>query len=118
MGDVNINILKKSVEADLMLDIFDAHNVVNLIDQPTRISITKSGVRCESATDMPAAFVQCCSIEPKLGDHLAQVLDVVVHKKAQRHEDCPVECTYTGAVNINELKHRLNCNDWSSLYMQ
>ncbi|KAK9688347.1 Reverse transcriptase (RNA-dependent DNA polymerase) [Popillia japonica] len=102
---LHLNILKKSVEADLMLDIFDAHNVVNLINQPTRISINKFGVRCESAidcvaTDMPAAFVQCCSIEPNLGDHLAQVLDVVVHKEAQRQEDCPL---YVGCSS-NELR--------------
>ncbi|KAK9718453.1 hypothetical protein QE152_g23166 [Popillia japonica] len=97
--------------------------MINLIDKPTRIFTNKFGDRSEStidcvATNLPVSCLSCCSVQPNLGDHLAQILDVGLGITAEDVDCCPqsIEMRSIGASNIKEFKYRLDNNDWCSLY--
>ncbi|KAK9728122.1 Caspase domain [Popillia japonica] len=94
VGDINIDALKTSINLDLMSDILDAYKMINLIDKPTRIFTNKFGDRSESAidcvaTNLPVSCLSCCSVQPNLGDHLAQILDVGLGITAEDVDCCP-----------------------------
>ncbi|KAK9722646.1 hypothetical protein QE152_g19550 [Popillia japonica] len=123
VGDINIDALKTSINLDLMSDILDAYKMINLIDKPTRIFTNKFGDRSVSAidcvaTNLPVSCLSCCSVQPNLGDHLAQILDVGLGITAEDVDCCPqsIEMRSIGASNIKEFKYRLDNNDWCSLY--
>ncbi|KAK9709516.1 hypothetical protein QE152_g26568 [Popillia japonica] len=58
---------------------------------------------------MPTLFVKCCSIEPNLGDHLAQVLDVAIHRGVQRKKNCPQHVEFSQQQLFQRANHSQRC---------
>lgn len=123
VGDLNVDFLKKSPRLDRLLDVFQSHGISCLIKNPTRIFVNGLGVRSESAIDyvatsIPHTIQSCYSVEPNLGDHLAQVLEIRKQCSSESSK-CGLslhKIRSTNIDNVNELKLRLRGMNWNDVY--
>lgn len=75
-GDLNIDIRKKSIKADMLRDIFESHDLKGDWNQPTRIVHNTDGTRTESLIDYMVTNITKDCYESTLcdfnmADHLA-----------------------------------------------
>ncbi|KAI4459362.1 protease m1 zinc metalloprotease [Holotrichia oblita] len=94
----------------------DLRAIIYNYDKPTRIFTNASGSRSESAidyvaTNLPVSGLMCPSVEPNLGDHLAQILDVNLGQA----DECDHDSVHLAEVRNIGVAGGTTAN-WEKLY--
>ena len=71
LGDLNLlHLCDNAKQGRALLDICDVYDLHCLINEPTRISLTKESCIGVILTDTPALVLESGTLEPGLSDHL------------------------------------------------
>lgn len=116
-GDLNINFLVNSPSLSKLKDLLNTFNLVNMLNEPTRIQTNKNGqTSCTGidyiATNIEAKQCECEIFEPHISDHMAQLF------KTYRNDVETVQDvkTFQRKINtrtLNNLKQNFENHNWN-----
>ncbi|XP_039278776.1 uncharacterized protein LOC120350256 [Nilaparvata lugens] len=112
-GDININVLEKNNTYNKLMNVLKMHNMIYMIDFPTRITTTSETAIDNFITNIVDDSLNASSIITHISDHDAQlleirgvsgVLDKPTRKFYRRFDESHLEVFYRELANLNWME--------------
>ena len=113
-GDLNIDYSSNCKQRDELIDVFSSYNVVNLVNDPTRIHFNSSTSIDYMCTNFNSTDMSCDVVENVISDHTAQILSLNLNSVAKANEY--MFTRLLSRRNYDTLLALINRETWFELY--
>ena len=114
-GDINIDWGSNDNHRAMLEDLFVSYGIINLINEPTRITPISSSCIDYMCTNFDLAQVECRVMHNGLSDHSA--LKLVIQSNFTTYNDVQYIRSYS-ENNFNTFLRHLESEDWITIYDQ
>jgi len=117
-GDLNINVLEKSHEHDLLCDTINGHGVKYLVDFPTRVSSNSKTAIDNFLINFDSNNIKITGLNTQLSDHDAQLLEIFYDYIGNIPPQTTTSktCRRFSDSNINDFKDKLAQESWVTVF--